>query len=163
MPHRTLRGSRAKREQRRPEGRRQRMRVAAFAAAALTVLGVALVLVVGPLRAVRPLAPGADAPAGEIRQVVVTMAGYDPQSFRVAAGQPFAVRLVNPDSPFHTDGGGWHQFRVERLGVDVRIPPRSERTQAFAGLAPGQYEFYCDVCCGGKESPAMRGVIEVTG
>jgi hypothetical protein len=47
--------------------------------------------------------------------------------------------------------------------VDVRIPPRSEQTQAFAGLAAGSYEFYCDICCGGKENPSMRGVIEVTG
>ncbi|MDR7537688.1 MAG: cupredoxin domain-containing protein [Armatimonadota bacterium] len=71
------------------------------------------------------------------------MAGFDPR--RARPGRPFVIRLVNPDSPYHTDGGGWHQLRIERLGVDVRVAPRSSTTQAVAGLAPGTYEFYCKV------------------
>lgn len=152
---------------RRREARRKvllrRTKVGFFITAAIASLGIAAFLVIAPILAVRDRAPAAPAAAGEVRQVVMTMAGFDPQVLRVSAGRPFTVRLVNPDSPFHTDGGGWHQFSVERLGVDVRVPPRSERTQTFAGLLPGAYEFYCDVCCGGKESPAMRGVIEVVG
>ncbi|MCL6552477.1 MAG: cupredoxin domain-containing protein [Firmicutes bacterium] len=139
------------------------MAAGGFTVAALTVLGVAIVLVVNPLRVARSPDPSAAAPNGDTRRVLITMAGFAPAVLRVPAGRPFAVRLVNPDSPYHTDGGGWHQFRVERLGVDVRVPPRSERMQVFAGLAAGTYEFYCDVCCGGKENPTMRGVIEVTG
>lgn len=155
----------ARREEARLKASRRRLKIGLFAATALAVLGISTFLVVSPLRAVRAPAPGPSTSAASVenRQVVVTMGGFDPQTIRVPAGQPLAVRLVNPDSQFHTDGGGWHQFRIEALDVDLRIPPKSDRTQTFANLAPGTYEFYCDICCGGKENPAMRGVLEVTG
>ncbi len=152
---------------RRREARRntmlRRIKIGLFTIAAIALVGIAASLVITPILAVRARAPAAPAAAGEVRQVVTTMAGFDPQALRVPAGRPFTVRLVNPDSPFHTDGGGWHQLRVEALNIDVRVPPRSDKMQTFAGLAPGRYEFYCDICCGGKENPTMRGVIEVTG
>jgi len=135
----------------------QRVKTLTFVAAGLVVLGVAALLVVAPLRALR--AP----PTGDERRIVVTMAGFDPAVVRLPAGKPVAVRLVNPDSPYHSDGGGWHQLRIERLGVDVRIPPRSERTLDLPALPRGTYTFYCDVCCGGKENPSMRGVLDVAG
>jgi heme/copper-type cytochrome/quinol oxidase subunit 2 len=163
MPQPNSRHSQVRRQAERRKTLRRRVRIGLFAAASAAVLGIAIVLLVNPLRAVRAPAPSANAPAGENRQIVITMAGFTPPGLRLPAGKPFTVRLVNPDSQFHTDGGGWHQFRVEALGVDVRIPPRSEQTQAFTGLAAGSYEFYCDICCGGKENPSMRGVIEVTG
>lgn len=128
-----------------------------FAVAALVVLALAAFLVVAPVRALRPLRAGAE------RRIIVTMAGFDPPVLRVPAGKPVAVRLVNPDSPYHSDGGGWHQFRIERFGVDVRVPPRSDRRVELPALSPGEYTFYCDVCCGGKENPSMRGTIDVTG
>jgi len=152
-------------QERRRDARRKialrRVRIGLFVAAATVVVGLGALLVIRPVLAVRTPTP--TSAGGEVRQVVATMAGFAPQVIRVPAGKPFAVRLVNPDSQFHTDGGGWHQFRVERLSVDLRVPPQSERSQAFAALTPGQYEFYCDICCGGKENPTMRGVIEVTG
>ncbi|MBI3998264.1 MAG: cupredoxin domain-containing protein [Armatimonadetes bacterium] len=163
MPKRSSLVVRERRHQARRKVLLRRLKIGLFAAAALAVLGLAALLVLSPIRAVRAPAPTAPASAGEERQIVTTMAGFEPQTLRVPAGQPFTVRLVNPDSQFHTDGGGWHQFRLETLDVDVRVPPRSERSQVFDGLAAGRYEFYCDICCGGKESPTMRGVIEVTG
>jgi heme/copper-type cytochrome/quinol oxidase subunit 2 len=27
--------------------------------------------------------------------------------------------------------------------------------------APGEYDIYCDTCCGGKESPTMHGTLLV--
>lgn len=140
----------------------RRVRIGIFAAGTLAILGTAVVLAVSPLRSLwaPPRAQGLE---GEARQLIITMAGFDPPILRVPAGQPFTLRLVNPDTPYHTDGGGWHQFRVERLSVDVRVPPRSERTVRFAGVPAGAYEFDCDVCCGGKENPTMRGVIEARG
>jgi plastocyanin len=165
MPQHTSPAVRARRGEARRKVFRQRLAMGGFAAVALAVLGLSAFLVVRPLRAFLVPAPAQNAPAipAENRQVVVTMAGFDPQTFRVPAGKPFTVRLINTDSQFHTDGGGWHQFRIETLGVDVRISPQSERSQTFAGLDSGKYEFYCDICCGGKENPTMRGVIEVTG
>lgn len=47
--------------------------------------------------------------------------------------------------------------------MDVRIPPRSRTATTLRALPAGTYEFYCDVCCGGKDNPAMRGILEVTG
>lgn len=91
------------------------------------------------------------------------MAGYSPATLEAKAGQDLTLTFINPDSQFHTDGGGWHQFRAEVLGVDMKIPPSSQQTVTLRNLQAGTYEFYCDVCCGGKENPAMRGVLEVTG
>lgn len=163
MPRHDSRGSPARRQDVRRKAFRKRLKIGVFAVTALAVLGLAAFLVVLPLRAVRAPAPSATAPTGKVHQLVITMAGFAPPTVRVSAGRPFTLRLVNPDSQFHTDGGGWHQFRVETLGLDVRIPPRSVRSQSFAGLTPGRYEFYCNVCCGGKENPSMRGAVEVTG
>lgn len=128
-----------------------------FGAAAFIVLAAAAFLVIAPVRALRT------SQAGDERRIIVTMAGFDPPALRVSAGRAIAVRLVNPDSPYHSDGGGWHQFRIEGLGVDVRVPPRSDRRVELPALPPGKYTFYCDVCCGGKENPSMRGVLDVTG
>lgn len=163
MPRRRSRATRARREEARRKASGHGLKVGIFAAGALVLLGASAFLVIDPIRAILLPPPKAPASLGEEHRVITTMEGFTPRTLRVAAGRPFTVRLVNPDSQYHTDGGGWHQFRVEALGVDVRIPPRSERSQTFARLAPGTYEFYCDVCCGGKESPSMRGVIEVTG
>jgi len=144
---------------RRPDPRSGRWRLFAFGVAALVVVGLAAFMALKPLRAART--PAAAAPAGP--QVVVSMAGYAPARLSARAGEDLTVTLVNPDSRFHTDGGGWHQFRAEALNVDMKIPPSSQRTVTLRNLQAGTYEFYCDVCCGGKENPAMRGVLEVTG
>ncbi|MDR7543442.1 MAG: cupredoxin domain-containing protein [Armatimonadota bacterium] len=162
MPIHISKTAEARRSELRRKTLRRRFALGAFMVGALVVLGVSASLVVKPLRAHHEPAQ-APAATGKQYRIVVTMAGCDPSVLRVRAGEPFTVHLLNPDSRFHTDGGGWHQFHIETLGIDVRIPPQSERSQTFAGLAPGTYEFYCDVCCGGKENPTMRGVIEVTG
>lgn len=106
------------------------------------------------MRAEKPQTPGG-------QQVIVSMAGFSPQRLAAKPGGDLTLTLVNPDSKFHTDGGGWHQFRVDALGMDVKIPPSSQRTVTLRNLQAGTYEFYCDVCCGGKENPAMRGTLEV--
>ena len=147
----------------RQQARRRRVRLWLFGSAGAAVVAIAVYLTVSPLSVLRAPDPVTSSPTGSLYQVVVTMSGFAPTVVRVEARRPFAVRLVNPDSSFHTDGGGWHQFRVEALGIDVRVPPRSEQVQTFGALAPGRYEFYCDVCCGGKENPSMRGVLDVRG
>jgi cytochrome c oxidase subunit 2 len=131
-------------------------KVAGFAVAATLVVGLAVFLALNPLRAEKSQAPGG-------QQVLVNMAGFSPQRLTAQAGSDLTLTLVNPDSKFHTDGGGWHQFRVEALDLDVKIPPESRRTVTLRDLRTGSYVFYCDVCCGGKENPTMRGILEVTG
>lgn len=124
------------------------------------VVAAAVVLAVLPMRATRP-APQAAADGG--REVVITMGGFEPNYIIEAAGKPITLTLVNPDSSFHTDGGGWHQFGSDSLKLDVRIPPHSRKTITLGPLPPGKYDFYCDVCCGGKSSPSMQGTLEITG
>jgi heme/copper-type cytochrome/quinol oxidase subunit 2 len=63
----------------------------------------------------------------------------------------------------HSDGGGWHQLAIPELGLDEKVGPRSTMTfEVPASAAPGEYAFYCDICCGGKENPSMQGVLKVT-
>ncbi len=130
-----------------------------FGLAALVVVGLAGVLAIAPMVADRSSSRSVPA-AGE---VLVSMAGFAPATLQARAGEDLALTFVNADSRFHTDGGGWHQFRIDALNVDVNIPPSSRTTATLQDLPAGTYEFYCDVCCGGKENPAMRGVLEVTG
>ena len=136
---------------------RRKGRAIWFVLGALGVLSVAAFLAAEPLRP----RPAASEPGASVPQVFVSMAGYEPNRLTARAGQGFTVRFVNQDNRFHTDGGGWHQFRIDGTGIDVRIPPSSQPTATLPALAAGTYEFYCDICCGGRANPAMRGVLEV--
>lgn len=127
------------------------LRLVIFAGAVLIVAGGAVWLL-------RPQAPSSEAADQSVK---VTMAGFEPAKLEVPAGQTATVTLVNPDSAFHTDGGGVHQFASPDLGVDVKVKPESEAVVRIPASKPGTYTFYCDVCCGGKENPAMRGAIVV--
>lgn len=134
-------------------------RTAVVMAAGVGVIALAAVLAVFPLLELR-----SGPPSDDIAQtVVISMAGFTPSAVTVPAGRPVRLRLENPDSQFHTDGGGWHQFAIDELRLDVRIPPRSARTVTLPALRAGRYEFYCDVCCGGRVNPSMVGVLEVNG
>ena len=127
------------------------LRLVIFAGAVLIVAGATAWLL-------RPQAPSSEAADQTVK---VTMAGFQPAELEVPAGQPATVKLVNPDSPFHTDGGGVHQFASPELSVDVKVQPESEAVVEIPASKPGTYTFYCDVCCGGKENPTMRGTIVV--
>jgi len=124
---------------------------------ALVLAAVALAVV--PILRSRP---SSEVVAGA-REVVITMGGFDPAHIVEAAGKPITLTIINPDSSFHTDGGGRHQFGSDDLKLDVRIPPQSRKTITLGPLAPGRYAFYCDICCGGRTSPSMQGVLEITG
>ena len=63
----------------------------------------------------------------------------------------------------HSDGGGWHQFAVDALGINWKVGPLSSKVFTFtAPASAGRYAFYCDICCGGKENPSMQGELTVT-
>ncbi|SRR5574341_251891 len=95
-------------------------------------------------------------------KIQTTMEGFLPQVIRAKVGQPIKILLVNRDTRFHTDGGGWHQFAIEELGVNAKVGPESNQLVTLTPARAGTYEFYCDVCCGGKENPSMRGRLEVS-
>ena len=126
------------------------VRVIAFAAVAFAVaLAVFLVW---------PRPPTASA----AQRVQIDMAGFHPAIVTARAGVPIRLQIVNPDSQFHTDGGGWHQLAIPELGIDANVAPRSDKIIEIPAAAPGEYAFYCDVCCGGKENPSMQGVLKVS-
>ena len=49
----------------------------------------------------------------------------------------------------------------DEIKLDVRIPPHSTKTLTLPALRAGMYQFYCDVCCGGKENPSMQGLLKI--
>ena len=74
------------------------------------------------------------------------------------------ITMVNLDKRFHTDGGGWHNFVVPRLDFEARVPPKGAETFSvdLGALPPGDCEFYCDICCGGKGNRLMQGTLRVS-
>jgi len=130
------------------------VRVAAFAGVALLVAALAVGLVV--TRVFGPAPTDADALV-----VQASMGGFEPATLTIKSGQSVRVELASLDTPFHSDGGGWHQFAVDELGIDWQVGPQSSEVFELTAPAPGTYTWYCDVCCGGKENPAMRGTLTV--
>lgn len=132
-----------------------RLRLGLFVVVSILVLGAAAWLVSSSNR-------GSSDAGADTTRVEMSMSGFQPAELHVSAGQVATVRLVNLDGPYHTDGGGVHQFASPALGIDVKVQPRSTATLTIPASSPGTYEFYCDVCCGGKENPSMRGTIVVS-
>lgn len=128
------------------------LRLGAFAAVLLIVAVAAFSLLKPP--------PSIDA-AGAV-PVTVDMSGYRPASLQGKVGEPVKLKLINPDSSAHSDGGGKHQFAIAELGVDTTVQPKSEQVIAFTPTQAGTYVFYCDICCGGKENPSMQGKLTVS-
>jgi hypothetical protein len=139
--------------------RRARRHAALSFRARVTALAVLTVAVGLVTMLVWPRPPSARAAA----RLTIDMGGFHPATFSVRTAEPIRLQLINPDSQFHTDGGGWHQLAIPQLGVDAKVGPRSEKIIDIPAAATGEYPFYCDICCGGRENPTMRGVLRVTG
>lgn len=126
-----------------------------------TIVTVA-VLTIAVFFLVRALRPPALAPlAGNVIEVTANMGGFDKPEIRVKAGEPVTVRLTSLDNEHHTDGGGQHQWAVDDLGVNVVAQPLSSNTVTFTPAQPGEFTFYCDICCGGRANPTMNGTLIV--
>jgi heme/copper-type cytochrome/quinol oxidase subunit 2 len=127
-----------------------------FASIALVVGIVAANLVVDRLQ------PPGKVQAGAL-QVHASMDGFDPNQLTVKAGQTVKIQLASMDTSMHSDGGGWHQFAIDELNVNWRVGPESSQVFDFtAPTTPGTYNYYCDICCGGKANPSMQGKLTVT-
>lgn len=132
------------------------LRFAAFVVISLAVGGVAIGLVASRLQG-----PGATDTAAI--QVHASMGGFDPPALTVKAGQLVKVELSSMDTSMHSDGGGWHEFAIDALGIDWKVGPLSSEVFEFtAPTTVGTYDFYCNICCGGKENPSMQGKLTVT-
>ncbi len=132
------------------------LRFAAFAVIALAVGAAAIGLVVTRLQ-------GPAATDTAAIQVHASMGGFDPPALTVKAGQTVKVELSSMDSSMHSDGGGWHQFAIDALGINWKVGPESSKVFEFTAPAgAGTYSWYCDICCGGKANPSMQGKLTVT-
>ncbi len=141
---------------RRARQNQKRMRVMTFAIIAVLVLGLAGYLLVSAFSA-----PELPKMAGNVIDVAADMSGFNMKEIRVKAGEPVTVRLTSLDNSHHTDGGGKHQWAVDELGVSIVAPPEGTNFATFTPDRPGQYTFYCDICCGGRANPTMQGKLIV--
>lgn len=98
---------------------------------------------------------------GKVINVQAAMDGFDLTEIHVKAGETVTVNLRSLDNSMHTDGGGKHQFAIDELGVNLVAQPMSTNSATFTPTQPGEYTFYCDICCGGKANPTMNGKLIV--
>jgi len=140
----------------RPTQRRSnfRIRVLVFAALAIAIVGAGAY-------AVWPRALATSDTGLADLTMRVDMGGFTPPQLSAPAGRALRIRLVNPDSSMHSDGNGVHQLAIPGLGIDVKVQPQSSSVVQIPASPAGEYAFYCDTCCGGKENPSMQGKLRL--
>jgi plastocyanin len=133
-----------------------RLRLLAFGAIVVGVLGVGGILAVSDLLGQRGTATTADA-----IPVRMSMAGFDPGVIHAKPGQTLAIDFWTTDAAPHLQGGV-HTWISPDLGLNVQLPAESRKQFTLTAPAtPGDYDFWCDTCCGGKASPTMHGTLHV--
>lgn len=138
--------------------RRSRARSVIFVVIVIGVLGLAGYYIKSAL--FRP----APAPlAGNVIDVAASMSGYDKAEIRVKVGEPVTIRLTSTDNSAHTDGGGKHQWAIDELALNMVAQPEGSNTVTFTPTQAGSYNYYCDICCGGRANPYMNGTLIVEG
>jgi cytochrome c oxidase subunit 2 len=157
MSRRALTG----RPQRRPSdgepdpGSPSPLRLVAMGAIVVAVLGAGLFLGFGDFFG-RPEATGAAA-----LPVRMSMAGFEPSVITARAGEELAIELWTTDGAPHLEGGV-HTLISDELGIYEEVAAESRRTVTLSIPAvPGDYDIYCDTCCGGKQSLSMHGILRV--
>ena len=133
-------------------------RIVAFIAVAVVILGAGAYLAGSVFLGQR----GSSSAAGYL-PVRLSMAGFDPKVIDAKAGATVKLDFWNTDNAMHLDGGGVHTFIMDGQNIYVKIPAEARQQYSFtAPTTPGDYDFYCNTCCGGKESPTMHGTLHVT-
>lgn len=123
---------------------------------------VALALGAAGYLLVTAFSPKTPPPAANTIDISADMGGFSRYTILLKVGEPAKVRLTSLDNRHHSDGGGQHQWAVDELGVNLIAPPLGSNSVTFTPDKPGTYTFYCDICCGGRANPAMRGKLIVT-
>jgi hypothetical protein len=148
-------------------GRPQRHRVEDEATAtprwrnALALAFVVLVLGAGVVLGFGDFFGRPDGESAEALPVQMSMAGFDPPIISAAVGEELVVELWTTDAPLHLQDGV-HTLISDELGIYEELPAESRRTVTLRMPAtPGDYDIYCDTCCGGKASPTMHGTLRV--
>ncbi len=127
-----------------------------FIVIVIAIFGGAIYLIMSKSAALEPVDKNAI-------KMTITMAGFEPNIIRAKVGQPVTINLINPDNSMHTDGGGIHSFKLTTgsASVNITVLPESQKVFTFTPTQAGEYQWYCDSCCGGKENPNMLGTLIV--
>ncbi|MBI3747727.1 MAG: cupredoxin domain-containing protein [Chloroflexi bacterium] len=140
-----------------PLGADRRLRTVAFGVVVVVVLGVGLVLAAGTFFGQR----GTPTTAGAIA-MRISMAGFDPNTLEAKPGETLTIDWWNDDGAMHLENGV-HTLVSDTLGIRYELPADSRKSITItAPSAPGDYDFWCDSCCGGKDSPTMHGTLHVS-
>jgi heme/copper-type cytochrome/quinol oxidase subunit 2 len=100
-------------------------------------------------------------PTAGVIDLRADMSGFDKKEIRVKVGEPVTIRLTSLDNSHHTDGGGKHQWAVDDFKASVVALPEGSNTVTFTPDKPGEFTYYCDICCGGRANPTMQGKLIV--
>ncbi|HBG74718.1 MAG TPA: cupredoxin domain-containing protein [Anaerolineae bacterium] len=138
--------------------RQMRIRKTIFSVLIVSVLGLAGYFLVSAF--FRPPPP---VMAGNVIDIAADMSGFDQKEILVKVGEPVTIRLTSLDNSHHTDGGGKHQWAVDELDLNIITQPEKSNYITFTPDKPGEYTFYCDICCGGRANPTMSGKLIVEG
>jgi cytochrome c oxidase subunit 2 len=139
-----------------------KLRAIAFGLVAVAILGAGIYVAGSVFLGAR----GNDAPGG-FQSVRISMAGWNPVTIDAKAGQTMKLHFWDTDSAMHLSemdpsSGGVHTFISDTLNVNVAIPAEGSKDFTFtAPTKPGNYDFWCNTCCGGKGSPDMHGKLHV--
>ena len=140
-----------------PEASRfSKLRVIAFGLVAVAILGAGVYMAGSVFMGQRdkPSTPGAFA-------MRISMDGFDPNPITAKPGETLAIDWWNTDASMHLTNGV-HSLVSDTLNVHFELPAQSRKTiEITAPTTPGDYDFWCDSCCGGKDNPRMHGTLHV--
>lgn len=141
--------------------RSERLRKMAFSVVVAIVLVAGGYLAFGDFLGQR----GAPTTAGAI-SVQASMAGFTPGAVEVIAGEEVTLDFWTQDSSAHLERGV-HTLVSDELGIYSELPGADGISDSrvavrfTAPTQPGEYDIYCDTCCGGQDNPTMHGKIVV--
>jgi cytochrome c oxidase subunit 2 len=133
-----------------------KLRVLAFLVVALAILGGGVYLAGSVFMGQRDKPSTAGAIA-----MRVSMDGFDPNPITAKPGETLTIDWWNTDASMHLTNGV-HSLVSDTLKVRFELPAQSRKTITItAPTATGDYDFWCDSCCGGKDNPKMHGTLHV--
>ena len=136
--------------------RPSKLRAIAFGLISVAILGAGIYLAGSVFMGQRdkPSTPGAFA-------MRVSMDGFDPSPISAKPGETLTIDWWNTDASMHLTNGV-HTLVSDALKLNLELPAQSRKTiEITAPTAPGDYDFWCDSCCGGRDNPKMHGTLRV--
>ena len=87
--------------------------------------------------------------AGDGPTVTAKDFSFSPTTLDLTAGKTVTISAIN-------DGAAKHNLTIEKLKVNVDLPPGSTKTAVVEGAKPGTYEFHCEY-----HPTQMKGTVTV--